>query len=238
MSLIDEALRKAGGEKERAGPAADPGSSSWVPAYGLDRRARRQRAGAFVGAFLAVLLLGGAGLWLILRGGRGEAPAATKPVAAAAAAATPLAHPLEEVEVAPPPSGPRQAAPAAAVSKAGTAAGPVSAPPKTPPAGARGPSPVPAPAAGGVPAGAAAAPAEGVSRAPVDGRTYRGELMLPDGSKIVLEGIVYSEARPVALINGRVLNPGDSVLDFTLAAVEQERVKIQGRGITFFLALK
>ena len=71
-----------------------------------------------------------------------------------------------------------------------------------------------------------------------NGRTYVGEVTVPDGGKIVLEGIVYSETNPVALINGKVLPPGGVVEEFTIVSISSDRVELNGRGFTIFLALK
>jgi hypothetical protein len=85
----------------------------------------------------------------------------------------------------------------------------------------------------------AAAPADGkAARAAVDAKTYVGEVTAPDGAKIELGGIVYSESNPVALINGKVLGPGAMVEEFTIVSIQPDRVELRGRGITMFLALK
>jgi hypothetical protein len=60
----------------------------------------------------------------------------------------------------------------------------------------------------------------------------------PDGAKIELGGIVFSETNPVALINGKVLGPGATVEEFTIVSIQPDRVELRGRGITMFLALK
>jgi hypothetical protein len=65
-----------------------------------------------------------------------------------------------------------------------------------------------------------------------------GEVSIPDGGKIALEGIVFSETNPVALINGKVLPPGAVVEEFTIASIQPDRVEFKGRGITIFVALK
>jgi hypothetical protein len=139
---------------------------------------------------------------------------------------------LETVEVPPPPVG----LPSRALSREKDAA--------TAKAGAESKRPTPpfdtararvAPAREPV-SGAAAdsKPARGLA----DGRTYAGEVSLPDGAKIALEGIVYSETSPVALINGRVLPPGGIVEDFTIASIKPDRVELNGRGLTIVLTLK
>jgi hypothetical protein len=72
----------------------------------------------------------------------------------------------------------------------------------------------------------------------VDGRSYMGEILLADGAKIVLDGIVYSDANPVALINGQVVRPGGSAGGMTVATIEPDRVRLDGDGVSVFLLLK
>ena len=72
----------------------------------------------------------------------------------------------------------------------------------------------------------------------MDAKTYVGEVTAPDGAKIELGGIVYSETNPIALINGRVLGPGAVIEEFTIVSIQPDRVELRGRGITMFLALK
>ena len=74
--------------------------------------------------------------------------------------------------------------------------------------------------------------------AAADTKTYVGEVTAPDGGKIELGGIVYSETNPVALINGKVLGPGATVEEFTIVSIQPDRVELRGRGITMFIALK
>jgi hypothetical protein len=71
-----------------------------------------------------------------------------------------------------------------------------------------------------------------------DGRSYFGEISLPNGAKIQLDGIVFSDANPVALLNGRVIAPGASIEGMTVARVEPDRVELQGQGVTVFLLVK
>ncbi|HEY6929289.1 MAG TPA: hypothetical protein VJA66_06400, partial [Thermoanaerobaculia bacterium] len=71
-----------------------------------------------------------------------------------------------------------------------------------------------------------------------DGRQYTGEIRLGDDQKIALDGIVYSDTNPVALINGMVIAPGQAVDGMTVAKIEPDRVVLEGRGVTVFLLLK
>jgi hypothetical protein len=143
---------------------------------------------------------------------------------------------LQTVEVAPPPRGLPSRAPAAdketASSKETTEPKrPASKPPADAVVHAR-----PAPAAESRSA-AAAADGKG-ARGSADAKTYVGEVAVPDGAKIELGGIVFSETNPVALINGKVLGPGATVEEFTIVSIQPDRVELRGRGITMFLVLK
>jgi len=78
------------------------------------------------------------------------------------------------------------------------------------------------------------APRERPTRVPtaqptVKARTYAGTASLPSG-KLELEGIVYSEANPTALINGRVLRPGGYVEGYTIVSIAPDRVELEGEG--------
>ena len=63
-------------------------------------------------------------------------------------------------------------------------------------------------------------------------------MTLPGGPKIALEGIVFSETNPVALINGKVLPPGGVVEEFTIVSIKPDRVELNGRGVTIVVTLK
>ena len=60
----------------------------------------------------------------------------------------------------------------------------------------------------------------------------------PNGSKIELGGIVYSETSPVALLNGRVLPVGGVIEGLTIAGIEENRVTLRGEDVTVYLTLK
>jgi hypothetical protein len=61
---------------------------------------------------------------------------------------------------------------------------------------------------------------KGASPARPSLRNFTGEAVLPDGSTIALEGIVYSEASPVALINGKVYGLEALILGYRIARIE------------------
>ena len=111
-------------------------------------------------------------------------------------------------------------------------------PPETVPAA---PVVAPAPAAEERPAPPPAAP---TSAAPaensglVEGQAYTGEVPVPGGGSLKLNGIVFSQDHPIAVLDGRVMGPGESVQGFTVVAIESGRVKLQGHGATVFLSPK
>ena len=174
MSLIDEALRRA--QAAHAEPGR-PGDRPWVPAPLPDAGLSGRRRFFRVLAIAAAMALGAvAGIIFVRNVGTSEAPA----------------HARERgSEARPAPA----ALPTAAVSTA------VPSPPvPTEPARPRSTRP---PAAQ---VGAASAPLESVAvpepparpQALVDGRTYAGAVSLPDGARVELGGIVWSEAEPRA----------------------------------------
>ncbi len=124
---------------------------------------------------------------------------------------------------APPPAAPRSPAPEAAQA--------ISAPT---------PAPVPTPAAP-----VDATPSQPIPAAPsagssglVEGDTYVGELPVPGGGSVKLNGIVFSPDHPIAVLDGRVMGPGETVQGFTVVAIESGRVKLQGHGATVYLSSK
>lgn len=73
---------------------------------------------------------------------------------------------------------------------------------------------------------------------PADGASYHREVMLPGGVHLALGGIAWSQGNPAALVNGQVLGPGEGDGEWTLTAVDRDRVEIEWRGVRFFLLLK
>lgn len=93
------------------------------------------------------------------------------------------------------------------------------------------------PAAASPPAEApAAAPPPGAG--PTDGASYFRQVTLPGGAQLALGGIAWSATNPSALVNGRVLGAGEGGDDWTITAVERDKVEIEWRGMRFFLRLK
>ncbi len=144
--------------------------------------------------------------------------------------------PKREPEAVKPTPSPVAAAPRPAPELA-PAAPPVKTAPAPQPV-AETPTPVPAPA----PVQAAPAPATPPQSAPegglTEGGTYTGELPVPGGGSVKLNGIVYSPDHPIAVLDGRVMGPGENVQGFTVVAIESGRVKLQGHGATVYLSPK
>jgi hypothetical protein len=61
---------------------------------------------------------------------------------------------------------------------------------------------------------------------------------LPEGGSIVLEGIVASAVNPVAVIDGRLLSPGDRVQGFEVVSIGADRVELRRDGRVVTLALR
>jgi hypothetical protein len=221
MSLIDEALKRAELEAARR-DGLRGGAYPWMPEH-MPRR-RRRWAVAVAVAVCAGVAAGGV-MWLSRRPTPVQGPKSK--------VQSSPSRPLETVEVAPPPVGLPSRGSARANDAANAKAGKDSRRP-TPPfdtarariAPAREP-------------GSTSAPAESkASRGLADGKTYIGEVNVPDGGKIELGGIVYSESNPVALINGKVLPPGGVVEEFTIVSIKPDRIELNGRGVTIFVTLK
>jgi hypothetical protein len=186
-----------------------------------------------------------------------EVPAAAVPPSPAAAPVAPVTEVVESVAPAPLPTVPPQKKAASAPLPK-----PVPVPPRvieerrpapqvetTPPvvirrsppeAAPAAPAPAPAPTTEverPAPAPAPAAPAEN-SGSLVEGQAYTGEVPVPGGGSLKLNGIVFSQDHPIAVLDGRVMGPGESVQGFTLVAIESGRVKLQGHGTTVYLTPK
>ncbi len=265
MSLISDALKKARQEAARQdslrqgtpyamGTAEAPPRAPWITLL----------AGLGVGcvlaaAFFALAFFAG---WGPFYKAAPPAPAArvaaaiSPPVPPAPAASAPEpAATLVEVPAAPtvsatppaavpkpsPPAAPRLETPAPPAPKpAPTAAAPSPLPVEAAPDPTPNTAPVPA-----APAPEAPAPQSAVSAATApatasggleEGKVYTGEVPVPGGGLVKLNGIAYSQDHPVAVLDGRVMGPGESVGGFTIVAIESGRVKLQGHGATVYLA--
>jgi hypothetical protein len=227
MSLIDDALKRA----EAAGPASTGRAPAWTPTHLPERQTSSMR----FAAPLVIGLIALAGVAWVLT--RRSAPV-SRPVSHAAAKA-----PLEEVP------------PIVSAAESGRIEGPdvIVPPPVMPPAAARSHPPAehaaarPRPDESKIPSESAPEPHPAISgplpaphpsKALANGKTYTGEVSLANGARIELDGIVFSESNPVALLNGHVVAPGGYVEGMTLSKVEPDRVELQGQGITVTLLLR
>jgi hypothetical protein len=213
VSLIDEALKRA----QAADRLSAPPSSAAAPIHLPERRPRRL-AGFVIAAALAVA---GAGVWYGVHRRREIAPRHPSPARAIPAPAIPATAP-PSVPTGIPDAAARVIAPASTpVARPLVERAPQEAPTAAPRTAAHGP-----------------AKESEAPRSLVDGKTYSGEVLLAGGAKITLDGIVYSDDNPVALINGLVLAPGTTIEGMTIARIEADRVVLEGRGVTISLAVK
>jgi hypothetical protein len=259
MSLIDEALKRARDQKVPAAPT-QTGSKSGPPAdpwaYAPLPHARRRSVAlpwAIAGAFAAIAAAAAVAIW-ISRSEPPPVPAAKPPVAAPRAASETSSAPVSAPTLpAPGAKLPRDAGgpPARASAEPSEAATP-----KTKKlAGGREHEPERAAPARPVstttlnprqetpPREAAAKPEpppqlpRPASRA-VDGRTFVGALVAPNGARVELGGIVYSETNASALLNGRILPVGAVVEGMTISAIHEDRVELSAEGLTVHLTLR
>jgi hypothetical protein len=61
---------------------------------------------------------------------------------------------------------------------------------------------------------------------------------LPDGSKLTLGGIAYSDTAPFAYLNGKLLKVGEETGGYTLVAIERDSVRVRGAAGELTLRLK
>jgi hypothetical protein len=224
MSLIDEALKRAELEAARR-DGLRSGAYPWVP----EHMPRKRRRGGWIAAVVLSLAAIATG-WLLWPRGETHIIQNPKSKIQNPPASVPK---LETVEVSPPPVGLPSRVLARDKDAANASVGAESKRP-TPPFDTARARIAPAREPGSGSAAPESKPARGLS----DGKTYAGEVTLPDGPKIALEGIVFSETNPVALINGKVLPPGGVVEEFTIVSIKPDRVELNGRGVTIVVTLK
>lgn len=233
MSLISDALKKARQEAARqdslrqglpyaVGPVETPRSRSYAPLL----------AGLAVGLLLAAGL---AGLFYLMRPEPEVRIAETAPPTEVREEPAPPSAPPVAPQIAEP-AVPETALPAplpAPILEVRTPE-PVPQPqpqPETPPA----PPIVIAPPAPPVqPVQEAAPPAP----APQESRSYVGEVPVPGGGVLRLNGIAFSTESPVAVLDGKVVGRGEVVQGFTVVEIRQNQVKLEGHGETVFVSLK
>lgn len=255
MSLIDEALKRA--REQTAHPpdpvtparSSSPAEDPWAYAP-LPERRRTWPAVRTLAALAAAVAAIAAAVW-ILRSPRRETAPANAPAGTTSqprSTETPAAAASTQN---PPPSGGAAASDRSravrpdvgSVEPGGSAPGRErgasgSPPPVALPGALASSSPrVPAPSRSRTLLPGEAPPA--VHRAvPPGARAAAGVFVAPDGTRIELGGIVFSEANPVALLNGRVLPVGGVVGGMTVVAIEENRVELEGEGARVFLSLR
>ncbi|HSF38231.1 MAG TPA: hypothetical protein VLT87_00475 [Thermoanaerobaculia bacterium] len=243
MSLISDALKKARQEAARQ----DSLRQGLPYAVGSTNAPDRSRSAPLLAGLAVGLLLaaGLAGLFYFVRPEREVEPEARiaetappvevreEPVAPSApppapqisepavpetAPPAPVPTPIPEVRT-PEPAPPREVQPAPQPQPETQPAPPVVAPPAPP---------VQEPAA----------PPAAEAPAPRETRSYVGEVPIPGGGVLRLNGIAFSTQSPVAVLDGKVVGPGEVVQGFTVVEIRQNQVKLEGHGETVFVSLK
>ncbi|MCA1580813.1 MAG: hypothetical protein LC796_05350 [Acidobacteria bacterium] len=257
MSLIDEALKRAREQTTNPGDPAAPAPSpstedQWAYAPLPERRRARPAVRTLAALAGAVAALAAA-VWILRSPRREPIPSSAPGEAPAAAVSLPRSTgtPAAATRKAPSSGSSADADRARAVRPdVGSVEPGGSAPPRE--RGASGFSPpVALPAA--VASSSPRLPAPSRSRTLLPGetppgavrrpvppgtKTAAGVFVAPDGTRIELGGIVFSEANPVALLNGRVLPVGGVVGGMTVVAIEENRVELEGEGTRVFLSLR
>ena len=225
MSLIDEALRRARQEAARQDAAKREEAYRHVPV--LPPMASRRSSGispALIGAAVALLVVALVALGVYL--GRGSAPeprvAEALPTPAAPGPAPEPQRPVAVVEETPEPEP--TPAPEPEPTPAPVVVAPIPAPP--PPEPEPTPEPVPTPT-----------PEPAPTPVP-EIRTYVREIPLPEGGSLRLNGIAYSAAQPVALINDKVLAKGESYQGFLVTDIQANLVELRNEGTIVRVTLK
>jgi hypothetical protein len=233
VSLIGEALKRARLEAARREGEARSTAYASAPAYAPRRR---RPPATMVAAGLALGLVAGAGAYWALRAG-GFAPEPPPVEAVRPAVSETLSAPMP----APVPT-------AAAASQPATPEPPPIpvapqqlpiAPPPTPAAPALFSLPSASPTAPIEARGDRARLARQPAAPPEAGRTYSRAVDLAGGKRLELDGIVASPTEPLAMMNRRLLAPGEVIEGHTILRIEPKRVELRGpSGATFFISLR
>ena len=222
MSLIDDALKRAQEASRRQGEPERkrPWTPAPLPDAGLARRRAIVRAVGIAAASIAGVAVAGLLGWIVWNAAGSEKTAApVAPSVPRVAVAVPTPEPtLSETVVSPPLSS-------KAASGVPAAPRPTNAPA---PATANAPQQAPPPAA--------APPSQ--PRGLTDGKTYIRVVELPEGGRIELGGIVWSEEEPRALLNDRITAVDGYVEGFTVSKIDENRVVLTRDGMTIYLAVK
>jgi hypothetical protein len=100
------------------------------------------------------------------------------------------------------------------------------------------PEPSPAPPAIQIQPTRPAAPAPANPGGLEEGKVYTGEVPVPGGGSLKLNGIAFSPEQPIVVLDGRVMGPGEVIQGFTVVEIQSDRVKLQGHGATVFVTTK
>ena len=251
MSLVSDALEKA--EREAAAREAQKAGlpvplETPVQPYRA-RRGQRGARGATVAlaAIAALAILLALAFYATRSPSEGNAPhkGAT---AATSAPPSPAEAPSPSVPTAASEARPAIEPPAPPSARETTSAG---APPSSPeiapserpappserePTNADAPSPLPE----STPKEQPAPPSESETKAPSreNQKEFVRRVDFPNGSKLELGGIAYSESAPFAYLNGRLLKIGVGIAGYTLVAIERDRVVVRGAAGELTLRLK
>lgn len=249
MSLISEALKKARQEAARqdslrqgvpyaVGTVDPPQRSPLMPLF----------AGLGAGCLLAGLLFGVA--WIAGMGPFAKKVPETR-VAQAPAIPEPAATPQEAMpappepvisEAVPPVSAPPPVAPTLVPEERPEPTEARPAPAVEPPAAVQVTPPPPAPVEAPVPAPPPVqiqpTPAPENTAGAEEEKVYVGEVPVPGGGSIKLNGIAFSQDQRIAVLDGRVVGPGEVVQGYTVVDIQANRVKLQGHGTTVFVTTK
>lgn len=229
MSLIDEALRRARQQAAHQDAAKRDDAYRHVPV--LPPMASRRRSGlnpVLVGAAVALCIIAGVALGIYL--GRGSSPEPQPQVAEVAPPAPPAPVPEPQRPVAVQEEIPEETPepePTPVPTPEPTPE-PVAPAPPPPPEPEPLPSPTPTPAPTPEPA---PTPAPEI-------RTYVREIPLPEGGSLRLNGIAFSAAQPVALINDKVLAKGESYQGFLVTDIQANLVELRNNGTIVRVTLK
>ncbi|HYO16673.1 MAG TPA: hypothetical protein VE685_26030 [Thermoanaerobaculia bacterium] len=71
-----------------------------------------------------------------------------------------------------------------------------------------------------------------------ESKSFVEAVPVPGGGTLRLNGIAFSSVSPVAVIDGKVVGPGEVVQGFTVVEIQQNRVKLEGHGETVYVSLK
>jgi hypothetical protein len=243
VSLVSEALKKA--ERDAAArEARERGLPVPLETPMQPYRARRgQRGGRGAGPWLALLAGGAAAVAVAVllarpaleRKDSDKGPTVKTPAISPAASppTTPApAHTQAAATADAAPTAPTEPTPARPAAPGPSEREPPAARPRTLPSPETVPEAPPKPPSAREPRAPSPAP----------GRSKSGEFVrridFPDGSKLELGGIAYSETAPFAYLNGKLLKAGEGTAGYTLVRIERDRVVVRGAAGDLTILLK